>query len=504
MMMLWDLRRLRESDAASKPTGADDEWAKQHRLYDDCSRDDTLQRLRQLGLGLAGNTRPLEVSLLRRIVDRLAVTYSRAPTRWLQRNGRRLAESNRDHRAMLDVLRLAQYDLAWRLADRQRALMRQVVLRFYPSDARRSVVLRCFPPYAVLRDPSPACPDSMDEDRAFALLLERRTDRETWEMWRKTQDGWLASWVNQEGTVVAGHPFEGLGPVPYAQLPVQIIYDDYPGGRAWLPPRHSRSTWAEALNAQANDLWNLIVNEAHTETYVSTNDSTQVPDEHGPGVRTILPRDSEMGVLNYSPKIKESQDAINNFVRLLMYGEDLPVSEFDDAKQVVTGAALKVQSRPLLDRRENQAALAGEDERQAWRRFVSVHNVHADAWGVEALATDTDIDVELAPLEIPEDESRLLDTDAKAIAMGARSSIDAIQRLHVCSREQAITIYERVRADRERYPIEPPDEMVDEPQPIDGRSSAQDSPDLPVDPVAEVEDSPLTDPVDSSQASDRE
>ena len=63
-MKTFDLQRLRDADAASKPSDANKEWSLQHRLYEDCSRTDTLARLRQLGLGLAGNTRPLEVSLL--------------------------------------------------------------------------------------------------------------------------------------------------------------------------------------------------------------------------------------------------------------------------------------------------------------------------------------------------------------------------------------------------------------------------------------------------------
>jgi hypothetical protein len=357
-----------------------------------------------------------------------------------------------------------------------RALMRQVVVRFYPSDVDRSVVIRVFAPYLVARDPSPDAPDSMDRDRSFALKMSGNV----WEHWERDGEIWRCQWVDAEGKELAEHPFRPTqGVSPYPRIPVQIVYDDFAGGRDWLPPRQSRSTWMEALNAQSNDLWALITHEAHTQRYVSTNDPTGLPKHIGPDEMLVTPADATIGVLQYSPKIRESQDTITANVRLMLFGEDLPISEFDDAKQVVTGAALKVQSRPLIDRREAQVLLAESDERSAWSRFRGVHNVHASEWGVDVLATDTEIELEVAPLEIPEDESRLLDTDSKAITMHARSVIDVIQRLHLCNRDAAIEIYRRIEKDNEEFRVSTPD--LESSPVVDGRSGAQTPSELPVD-----------------------
>ena len=477
-MTSFDIKGLIEVDLVRKPSGADEEWRKATRYYEDQARPDTLARLRELGLGLKDNYRPLLVSLLRRMVDRIAVVYSRPPQRWLRRGMERLDESSPEHQLMLSTLARSQYDLAWRLADRTRANLRQCVLRYYPNDDLGRVVVRIFEPFNVLRDVSPSTADSMDSDRRFALRLQGEGRDAIFEYWEKVGPmQWRAGWCNANGQDLQGHPFtvtNGLS--TYSQLPVQIVYDDFAGGKPWLPPRQSRVAWSETIDCATNDVWNLVVNEAHTRSYVKTDDPSQVPETHGPGVTEIIPSNADIGVLQSSAKIGESKDLITQLVRLWCFGEQLPISEFDDAKQVVTGASLRVESRPLLDRRADQVPLAQEDERTAWRKFRAVHNAHAPQWGAEQLDESTELEVEVAALEVPEDERVQLEADARAMAMGVRSTIDVIQRTHNATRSQATEIFARVKSDRAEYPAPvavdatAPTQLPDNP---DGRSSAQ-------------------------------
>jgi hypothetical protein len=477
-----DLGQLKQTDLDTKPPRLDEESIRLWRYYTDQGRDDTVKRLRELGLGLRGNLRPIEVSLLRRVVDRLAVIYDHAPTRWLARpSGKRYAETSSEHIAMIEVLRRAQYNLAWRLVDRTRALLRQAVIRFYPSDVRGSVVLRVFEPHNVLRAPDAASPDTMDTDAAFALRLASAGDTELWELWERNGEAWTARRVDGAGHPSGAQPFGASGVCPYT-LPVQIVYDDYPGGSAWLAPRSSRLAWVEALNALGNDLWNLVVHEAHSTLAVATDSTEEVPSEHGPGKVWALPRDATASVLSGNPKISESENVLNNFVRLWTLSEDLPIAEFDDAKQVVTGAALRVQQAPLHARREAQVALAEEDERQAWRRLRGVHNLHTSlapagsAWTQPLLAEAADLEVEIAEMAVPTDARELLEAAGKSLVLGTLSMIDVIQRQHNVGRADAIKIYERLRSDREEYPsaTPTPGEVQDGPRVAeDGRADAQ-------------------------------
>lgn len=450
------ISHLREIDKHTKPDQFDHELILANDYYHDCSRVHTIQRLAELGVGLSGNKYPLQVSLLRRIIDRLAVIYDQPPTRWLTRNSKTVSESSTAHRNMIQALEHAQYDLAWRRIDKLRALFRQVVVRYYPSDAQGSVVCRIFEPYNVIRQPSEYAPDCMDEDRQFALLLSGDPEVAcVWEHWEKQDQQWFVRWVDHKGIELPDHPFRMVdGVSPYSELPVQIIYDEYTGGSPWLSPRVSRTAWTSAINAIANDLWGLITYEAHSEIVLKTDDPNEPPHVTGPGKIQQLRTDSDMQILARNPKIAESLEVLEGLIRFWTISEDLPGNEFDKSKQVVTGAALKVQMAPLVSRREAQIPLAVRDEKIAFRKFRAVHNLHTSPdWYVPALDENTELMVELGDGSPPTDMREFQDASAKSIALGTASVIDVIQRERNVTRPQAIEIYERVQKDLEEYPV---------------------------------------------------
>jgi len=474
-------------DLDCKPAGFDEEAAHAHRQYLDQSRTQTLARLRQLNVGIKDNLVPMEIALTRRMIDRLAVIYDRPPTRWLVRNDERISESDPVADNVTSIFERAQYDLAWRQADRLRALMRQVAIRFYPNDERGSVVLRVFAPYQVRRAPSRATPDSLDSDRSFALQI----DSNVWEHWVRTNDGWLCQWVDEKGKPLDEQPYASTGGrSPYSQLPVQMVYDDFSGGMAWLPQRQSRTAFIDAINAQANDLWNLTVLQAHSQLVAKTDNATGVPKQIGPDVIPTVPRGDDLVVLDNNPKIDAVIAVMNNFIRLYTLSEDLPTAEFDDAKEVVTGAALKVASRALLARREAQVPLAHHDEESAFKRFRAVHNLHTaqggPTWDHALIPDDLDLEVEIAELEIASDDREQLEAGSRGLALGTISVIDLIQSQHGLSRSDAIKRYQRIKEDEVAYPakgsIEVNRSTTVPPAQQDGRSSAQ-QPDAVPDPI---------------------
>ena len=149
---------------------------------------------------------------------------------------------------MLRTLRRSQMDLVLKRGDRLRALTGQVALRYYPSGSRRSVTPRVFYPQHVIREPGAGAPDQIEEDRQFALKLSG----DIWEHWQRIGEReWRMLLVDKTGVALDHQPLEfgDDGISPYGdQLPVQLIYDELPAGRAWLAPRCSRTAWQEAIN----------------------------------------------------------------------------------------------------------------------------------------------------------------------------------------------------------------------------------------------------------------
>lgn len=447
-----DLAGLLKIDEDAKGHEAVKTWSELQSYYDDESAHLTRRELQHLGVGLADNPNPLEANILRRIVDRLATVYDRSPTRWLVRDRKRLGETSEEHQAMVEAYLRAKVDLALRQVDRRRALSRQEVVRYYPSDHRQSVVLRLFGPNQIARDPDPQEPDCLEADRRFALKLAG----EVYEYWERNVDGWRMLRVSKSGEPLEVQPYgdtDGISPMGDI-LPVQLIHDDYPGGKAWLNPRASRKSWTVAINAVANDLWNMVNHQAHSTRVFNTDDpNASLPEVSGPNVTLKINSNDKITDITPNPKIKECQDFLEFILRTWSLSEDLPAEEFQPGRQVLTGAALKVLDRPLMARREAQIPLALEDERMGWRKFRAVHNLHASAWGRPQLAADTDLEVEIAEVDYPADGQAAVLEEESELKTNQKSVIDLIARKRNMPRSKAIATYDRVVSDNAAFPF---------------------------------------------------
>jgi hypothetical protein len=448
------LSRLQEADLRTKPAGADQEWSQLAAYYDDQSRSQTRRALEDLGMGLAANQLPIDVGpLLRQVVDRAATIYRRAPSRFLSRAGQRLDEDSAEHELLEELLQRAQYDVAWRRIDRRRTLLGQDIVRLYPSDIRRSVVLRSFAPHQVMRMVSPTGGDLLDEDQALALMLAG----DLWELWyRHVDDGaWCCVWVDRDGGLHGEQPFAAEPDFrsPYSVLPIQQVYVDYPGGQPWLPPSQSRQAYVRGVSAVVNDLMALVAYQAHsTRVYMRRDPNNRLPEATGPGIVYTIDADEDVRDIAPSPAITQVAGVAELLLRLFSTSEYLPANEFDPSKSLVTGAAYRVQLQPLQDRREDQISLVVPDERAMLGRLVAVHNVHAASWGMPQFPVDVELQLEVPDMEAPTTETEAGNLAARQLAIGTASVIDLIQREAACTRGEAIARYERIRRDLELYP----------------------------------------------------
>jgi len=448
------IKELTKRDQASKPEDFDGELIRLKHYYDDSSRTQTIRSLKMLGMGLEDNQYPIQTNYLRRIIDRRAVLYSKPPTRWLKDAAadQRVDESDDEHQNMLKVLKRSRYDMALKRMDRLRSLMRQMIVRFYPVDSMGSVAPRLFSPFVVKRCPSSNAPDILEEDECFALEIGNGGILEYW--WKEDDGQWRM--VHRKGDSVVFRPFAEYNDInPYAELPCHLVFDEFTAGEAWLPPRFSRAAWVMAINAVCNDLMSLSANEAHTETVHKTDDPTSGLKEMGPNVMHVVNRDDSVEKLASNPKIEGVLKVRESFIRDFSTGEDLPVSEFDSSKTILTGAALKVQQGPLLERREEQLPLAKDDELHMYRKLRAVHNLHAgstDKWDIPELDEKYDISIDFSPASIPIEASELDETITRNLAVGFISMVDGLQMKAGIDREEAKMQLKRVREDDKDFP----------------------------------------------------
>ena len=171
-----DIAPLAAADLAAKGTLFDLEAAELVSYAEDAARSITLASLKALGMGpsVAAMPYPPDLSLMRWIVQRLAIAYLRPPTRWLLSGSKRLSDGSSAHAVMIETLARSQYDGAWQSIDEMRALLRSAVVRIYPIDEVGRCELRIFGPHQVMRQPSDAMPSLLDLDEAFALRLSAK------------------------------------------------------------------------------------------------------------------------------------------------------------------------------------------------------------------------------------------------------------------------------------------------------------------------------------------
>lgn len=478
-----DLASLKDIDLKTKPPNSEQAWIQLANYYDDASRLITIEANKSLGAGLRGNDRPLTLNLIRRIVRRLAVCYKAAPTRWLSQGATRLGDNDPDMVALHQTLKRMSYDIDWARADQLSTLHRQIAVRWYPSASRRAVVMRCFEPFNLIRDPDPTAGDDIASDRRFALLLSKQGNDEIWEYWERLDGGWYAALIDQGGALLVDQPFAETALMsPYNVPPVQMIYDETPQGRTWLPPRESWLSWARAINAMAEDVWALVLSQAHSERVLKTDDPASAPTTTGPNTLLRLEREDAYELVSGSPKISESLEVLANFMRFWALSEDLPSSDFDANKTILTGVALMVQERPLDARRAERTPLAASNESLAYRLWQPVHNDNAGVWGVPVLSDRLELGAALGATKEPTNARELHEAYFGELAIGSLSLIDFIMAARSINRADAIKEYARVQADRESYPAaENPGAMASEgprlpgvnatPEPIDSAPS---------------------------------
>lgn len=475
------LSQVKTQDQIFKDQDWERDWRDQRELYHDQGRRLLQRRLRDLKLGIKDDRQPIETSILRFVVDSLAVAYRSPATRWLARDGERLDDDDPRQATFRKTLKRSGFDATMRRVDRERTLYRQVVVRLYPDRRRRCVRLLPYTPLQVARWPDPSSPDDLRDDRAVAIKLsgephvhdvedDQDPRRGLWELWERVNEddpdsAWSMTRLAGTGGVLGAseQPYGATAGVPpYQTLPLVIAYDEE-SFDPWRPPKSSRTSWPLAIAATFNEVMSGIRWDSHPElvweqvpnpvgTGVKPSD---MPRETGAGIRSLLPPGVRANLLNISPQIGPALQAIDQMVEAFLHSESLPTDSFRQS-QSVTGLGLRQLAKPQAERQEDLRQLAIDAERRIYEAYARVHNAFAGEWGVDTLPLDVELEVELGPVDVAVDEREETDVMARRMALGAASRVDAIQRFEGVDRPTALHRLEQINQDNEDYPLPQP------------------------------------------------
>lgn len=455
------VEEIKQYDLAYKSNEVNEQSMQLGALWEDCSKHLTRSFLGKLGLGNRKNAdNPLEVSIVKRVIDALTVVYSTAATRILADGQEEYDDDDPIMQAATAAWKRSSYDLIWQRADSARNLWRTCVLEWNEDHANRCVGAVVYGPHQVFRNCSVSSPHAIQEDKEVLLQIRwsMNPQENLYRAYVRGDSSWYCWIVNESGHMPEDveQPYGESGECPLGSLlPIQVLTDEYPGFRAWLPIPQSRVSWALGINGIVNDTNFLVQMEAHSQLAIQTDAKAEsIPTAQGPDKVWIVPSDSKVERLASSPKIAESIEVAKHLTTLFATSEYLPGDIFDASHTPHTGQALKVANHSLALRRQRQLMLVEPQEREAWRIYSALHNVYASEWGMKPLLESADVHVYPAKTWLPIDQKEAQELMYKDLMAGLKSRVMAVQELYGLTREQAIQHLKRVEKDRAQYPAD--------------------------------------------------
>lgn len=431
-------------------------------IYEGQGRKYYAEHQRKVQLGDKNNPRSTAPNLCRRLVNQISVCYRSPPTRMLFDSDETLLQDDDPRVRALSsrrrgVYKLMGLDTAMQRADELRSLLRQSVIVYCENQERKRVTARVHTPQCLFRAPNPNSADSIDCDYAFAILLRDGSKPETqvYEVWNKIGESqWRVTIQCGTGDPARGYvqPYaEYGGVVPFAELPVQILYDEDPVGHAWLPQDQSRLDTLLNTGVMLSDMQYLVALECFTIKAAFGVDPYKPPTEVGPNKILNFPKGSDFKILSHNPQLEKASAVLQECLSMLALSEGLAPNAFARERQELTGAALRAADRILEYRRTKQVGLAVDFEAEAYRKIAAIHNEYAAEWGRPRLDETLDLLAVFPEPSIPSDAQQSQDVRFKDLQAGLMSPYEYLQAQRGISRDDAISIAEQIKADREDF-----------------------------------------------------
>ncbi|MEM6367785.1 MAG: hypothetical protein AAF851_05715 [Myxococcota bacterium] len=419
----------------------------------------------QLGIRSGEDQHPIVSGALTELVTALAVAYrSPATRRLVNRNGQPLSDEGVATKQMIDAYRRSNFDAVAKTIDQRRSLYGQCYVRMNATSMEPRIFFHVFSPDKVYRDPHPALPWDVSQDRAVALKTASG-----FEVWAQASSGWTMTLTDADGDELEDE-FQPFGPSRQAPFPPPVVacYDQHPEG-AYVRPRSDRVSHLLNLSAICNEILEQVRVSSHSEVeYRQPADIEDTKDakdlktmKRGPGVRNIMPPGVEGHVLQVSPAIADALTALDKFQRDWKASEGLPVDDIRRS-QSVTAVGLRQAAKPLEERRELLRAYVADAERRIFRAFRSVWNAWAPVWEVPRMREDVELEVDLAPLDHAVDPKEQTETLARQMALHMASRVTAGMQLWQVDRTDAERKLEEIDKDFERFPVAKPEPEVAE------------------------------------------
>ena len=368
------------------------------------------------------------VNLTRKITDKRAMVYRAAPTR--QFDGWEQAKGEALYRAM-------GVDVTLKKANRYVKLLKTTMLKigWNGSGPTLSVVTPNI--LDVVAD------DPENPSKVIVTHKGSRPDLTEYSIWTAT--GYQRVDFKGRSLPLRDNP-DGVN--PYGLIPLAPLFDRAPDDEFFLPGGADLIAAQEALNVALANLWRAIELASHGQPW-ATGLTPGEAIRSGPDHTIILPEGSTFQFAAPNTPVGSCLAAIEFLLRQTAIANDLSADVFDLAKRAESGAAKLMESRDLIEARQDDVELWRLYESRLFEVLKRVVNTHAPG----TIPEDARVRVDFGePMETLSENARI-EAYARRMALGIWSPVDALMadNRDIKTREEAATILSERAAETQRF-----------------------------------------------------
>lgn len=235
---------------------------------------------------------------------------------------------------------------------------------------------------------------------------------------------------------------------PYDILPFIGLFDRAPDDEFFLPGGDDLVSSQEALNVALVNLQRAVELQSHGQSWatgLTPGDALR----SGPDHTIILPEGSQFGFAAPNTPVGACLQFIEFLLRQTAIANDLSADVFDLSKRSESGAAKLMESRDLIEARQDDIELWRRYEARLFEVLKAVVNTHSPG----TIPQDARLRVDFGEPQETLSENARIEAYARRISLGMWSPVDALMadNRDLKTREEAAAILEMRKAETARF-----------------------------------------------------
>lgn len=301
---------------------------------------------------------PAFVNVTKKVVNRLAQTYTRPPKREIE-------GTEQDQAIFSEIAKTSKLSAKMKIASRYAKLLKTIILRPVFRNGKMDLDILTGDILDVTWGDTP---EDLRSVQITHYPVNGKAEEITYSLWTPETVSTLD---------YRGQSIETVDN-PYHVLPFIPIWDRCPtANEFWLPGGDDLISAQEAINTRLTDLQYVLRMQGFGVGYTKGRENSG-PLEIGPGTMVELPleREAEIGYVNTKAPIKDTLEAIRFIIEQTFIANGLSSSSFQEKAVRESGVSKIVSNQELDELRQDDIELFRGYEQQLFEMERLVWNVH--------------------------------------------------------------------------------------------------------------------------------